>query len=771
MSDFYSVLREFQQKYADRIAFHRILPARPPQFGEYPSTVAPELTDALQSRGIRKPYTHQAIAWEKIAAGKHIVVITPTASGKTLCYNVPVVQQMLKEPSSRALYLFPTKALSQDQLAELQALLDHAAPSIKAFTFDGDTPGDARQAIRAQGHIVVTNPDMLHSGILPHHVKWQKLFENLKYIVVDELHTYRGVFGSHVANVLRRLKRVCRFYGSNPQFICCSATIANPAELATQLTGETVELISENGAPSGEKHFILYNPPVVNPALGIRRSFVKESQALANFLLEKDLHIILFAPSRLIMEILLTYLQERRTKQVLREGEIRGYRGGYLPSVRREIEAGLRSGEIKGVVCTNALELGIDIGSLDAGILSSYPGTISSSWQQAGRAGRRDKPSMVVMVASSSPVDQFLVHNPEYFFGASPEHARINPDNLHVLVDHVKCASFELPFNNKENFGKDDLGEILAFLREEGFVHQTGDAHHWISEAYPANAVSLRRITSDNFLVVDTSKGDEIIAEVDFTSALTTLHDKAVYLCEGVPYYVDRLDYEGRKALVRPVEADYYTDAITYTDVKALEIFEQSEEEAFKPSHGEIQVTEEVVGFKKLKFFTLENVGAGELSLPEQEWHTTSFWLTIPREVLNRAPFDSEEKINGVRGLAYALRSVSVIFLMCDLRDLGLAVIDTIQDRKIYQYQLRKPETVEEARKEFQPNIYLYDKYPGGIGFSKTLFDERETLFESVRSLVSGCLCESGCPSCVGAPLMVSLRTKEIVLWLLQNKK
>jgi len=767
MIDFSEVLKKFKHQFANEIVHHRILAPRPPKNVPFPKSIQEDLIDALKTRGIELPYTHQAESWQLLSEGKNIVVITPTASGKTLCYNVPVVQKILEQPTARAMYLFPTKALSQDQLAEVQTLLDHAAPEVKAFTFDGDTPVDARQAIRSQGHIVITNPDMLHSGILPHHVKWQMLFENLKFIVLDELHSYRGVFGSHITNVVRRLRRICEFYGSTPQFICCSATIANPKEHAEQILELPVELVSNNGAPSGEKHFIFFNPPVVNPTLGIRRSYVKQSQAIANYFLDHDLHTIVFAPSRLIMEILLTYLQERQTAAVLKAGEIRGYRGGYLPSVRREIEYGLRSGEIRGVVCTNALELGIDIGSLDASVLAGYPGTISSSWQQAGRAGRRDRPSITVLVASSSPVDQFLMSNPEYFFGASPEYARTNPDNLHILVDHVKCASFELPFRGTEEFGKEDLGEILGFLKDEGFVHQAGDAHHWINEAYPANAVSLRRITSDNFLVVDTSRGNEVIAEVDFGSALTTLHEKAIYLCEGNPFFVDRLDFDGRKALVRPVEADYYTDAISYTDVKVLEIFEQQEAEKFLPSHGEIQLTEEVVGFKKLKFFTLENVGSGELSLPEHEWHTTAFWLSIPREVLEQSPFDSEEKIDGVRGLSYALRGIAVISLMCDLRDLGVSVVDTLQDHKIYQRQLRRPETADPSRLAFQPNIYLYDKYPGGIGFSKTLFDQRNHLLAAVESLVRNCSCQHGCPSCIGAQAAYSGDTRAVVLYLL----
>ncbi len=768
VSDFFEVLAEFKRRFGDGIFHHHMIPARLPVYSEVPGSIPANIVEALRARGIARPYTHQAEAWSSLAAGKNIVVVTPTASGKTLCYNVPVVKGILDDPNARALYMFPTKALSQDQLAELQSLLNHANPEIKAFTFDGDTPVDARQAIRAQGHIVITNPDMLHSGILPHHVKWQKLFENLRYVVLDELHSYRGVFGSHVSNVIRRLKRVCRFYGSNPQFICCSATIANPRELAEEILEAPVHLISDNGAPTGEKHFILYNPPVVNQALGIRRSFVKESQAVANFLLRKGLHLILFAPSRLIMEILLTYLQQEQQKEVLSDGEIRGYRGGYLPSVRREIEAELRSGEIKGVVCTNALELGIDIGSLDAGVLAGYPGTISSSWQQAGRAGRRDRPSLCVLVATSSPVDQFLVHNPDYFFEASPEHARINPDNLHVLLNHIKCSAFELPFQGTENFGKENLREILTFLREEGFLHETGEAFHWIHEAYPANAVSLRRITSDNFLVVDTSKGNEIIAEVDFNSALSTLHEKAIYMCEGIPYYVDRFDFDGRRAQVRPVDADYYTDAITYTDVKVLDIFEESAGSCCKPSHGEIQVTEEIVGFKKLKLFTLENVGAGELSLPEHEWHTTSFWFTIPREVLENSPYDSEEKIDAIRGLSYSIRSMAIIHLMCDLRDLGVAVIDTLQDRKIYQKELKLRKSETPARQVFQPGIYLYDKYPGGIGFSKTLFDVHKILFQAVESVINNCTCLNGCPSCIGAPLMYSRRAREAALYFLR---
>ena len=546
-------------------------------FAPYPEGTDERLRAALAARGIEQLYTHQAEAFAHILAGRNVVTITPTASGKTLCYNGPVLNAILQDPSTRALYLFPTKALAQDQLAELHVLSELVTSGtdteIGVFTYDGDTPADARRAIRGKAHVVLSNPDMVHSGILPHHPRWAKLFENLKFVVIDELHAYRGVFGSHLSNILRRLHRVCRHYGSDPIFVCSSATIANPRDLAENLTGRPFELVERSGAPRGEKFFLFVNPPVVNAQLGIRRSYLSEARRVALEFLKHNLQLILFAQSRLAVEILTTYLKDAFQGPPGAADVVRGYRGGYLPNRRREIERGLREGQVRAVVSTNALELGIDIGALDVSVMAGYPGTIAATWQRAGRAGRRTTRSAAVLVASSAPIDQFIVRNPEYFFGATPEHALINPDNLHILLDHVKCAAFELPFSDDESFGKESVQEVLAVLGEEGFVHHADGQWNWTSESYPADAVSLRSVSSDNFIVVDITRGERVIGETDFTSGPATLHEKAIYIVEGQLFQVERFDFDGRKAYVRSVECDYYTNAITYTKVTILDTF------------------------------------------------------------------------------------------------------------------------------------------------------------------------------------------------------
>src|SRR2546425_5559239 len=457
----------------------RHFPAREAQWADFPAWVNADLAAAYTAKGICRLYTHQAAAAEAVHAGKNVVIVTPTASGKTLCYNLPVLNAVLENSDSRALYLFPTKALAQDQLAELYDLNQRLENCFGVFTYDGDTPADARKSIREKGHIVLTTPDMLHTGILPHHTRWTRLFENLRYIVIDELHTYRGVFGSHLCNVLRRLRRIARFYGRDPQFICCSATIANPGDLASRLLESEVEVLSANGAPAAEKTFVFYNPPVVNRALGIRRSYINESSRVAQEFLKHDLQTMVFANSRLHTEILLTYLQQANPHFPGTPETIRGYRGGYLPHERREIERGLREGRIRGVVSTSALELGIDVGSLDATVMAGYPGTIAATWQRAGRAGRRTGGSCAVLVASSSPLDQFIVQHPDYFFGNTPEHAFIQPDNLEILVNHLKCAAFELPIRPDERFGEIDLQDLCARLAEAGYLHHAGGHWHW----------------------------------------------------------------------------------------------------------------------------------------------------------------------------------------------------------------------------------------------------------------------------------------------------
>src|SRR5271166_5780504 len=550
----------------------RHYPAREAQWAEFPEWVHGELRGAYGAKGIRQLYTHQAAAAAAVHAGKNVVIVTPTASGKTLCYNLPVVDAILGDDDTRALYLFPTKALAQDQLAELHDLNGRLSNRVGVFTYDGDTPTDARKAIREKSHIVLTNPDMLHTGILPHHTRWTRVLENLRYIVVDELHTYRGVFGSHLCNVLRRLQRIARFYGSKPQFVCCSATIANPGELASRLIEGEVEVLATNVAPAAEKTFVFYNPPVVNRALGIRRSYLNESSRVAQEFLKHNLQTMVFANSRLHTELLLTYLQQANPQLPGKPEAIRGYRGGYLPGERREIERGLREGRIRGVVTTSAMELGIDVGSLDTVVMAGYPGTIASTWQRAGRAGRRSGSSCAVLVASSAPLDQFIIRHPDYFFGNTPEHAFIQPDNLEILINHLKCAAFELPLGREEKFGAVDLPALCARLAEAGYLHFAGEHYHWAQEAYPADTISLRSVTSDNFVIINITGEPRVIGEVDFVSALTTVHGKAIYIRGGQQYQVEHLDFKQRKAYVKQVDADYYTDAIRYTQVRILEI-------------------------------------------------------------------------------------------------------------------------------------------------------------------------------------------------------
>jgi DEAD/DEAH box helicase domain-containing protein len=757
------------------------IPAREAQFRPMPSWVRPELAAAYRAKGIGQLYSHQAAAAELARSGKNFVVVTPTASGKTLCYNLPVLNAVLENPDTRALYLFPTKALAQDQLAELSDLATRLDDCFGVYTYDGDTPSDARKAIRERGHVILTNPDMLHTGILPHHTKWMRLFENLRYIVLDELHTYRGVFGSHLANVLRRLARIARFYGSEPQFICCSATIANPGELASQLIEKEVETIEENGAPAAEKLFVFYNPPMVNRNLGIRRSYLNETTRVAKELLARKLQTIVFANSRLHTEVLLTYLQQANPPQPGQPEPIRGYRGGYLPSERRAIERGLRDGHIRGVVATSALELGIDIGSLDASVMAGYAGSIASTWQRAGRAGRRSGTSCAVLVASSAPLDQFIVQHPDYFFGRSPEHAYVQPDNLEILVNHLKCAAFELPLAPDEHFGEVNLQALCERLAEAGFLHRSGGNWHWVQEAYPANTVSLRSVTSDNFIIIDTSGHadgaqngkPEVVGEVDFSSALTTVHPKAIYLHQGQQYHVERLDFDQRKAYVKPVKVDYYTDAVRYTQVRVLAI---AEEERIAGSaaraRGDVLVRSQVVGFKKIKFFTSENVGDGQLELPENEMHTTAFWITLERSLLAGLPFALSERQSGIFGLLYALESMASLLLMCDRRDLGTAAGERPASPGVetewqeFTTAMSDPSKMKEF---FEPNLYLYDAYPGGIGFSEPLYRVYDLLLRRTQELIVSCPCESGCPSCVGPAGEKSERTKEAALAILEH--
>lgn len=718
------------EQFSNNIVNWHTIPEREAQTVPFPDSIDSRLKQALQKRGIKELYTHQGHAFETTRKEENFVAVTPTASGKTLCYNLPVLQQIIDDPSSRALYIFPTKALAQDQKSELNELIEELGININSYTYDGDTPSNIRQKVRQAGHIVITNPDMLHSAILPHHTKWVALFENLKYIVIDELHIYRGVFGSHVANVIRRLKRICEFYGSKPIFICTSATIANPKELAEKLTGEKAKLIDKNGAPAGKKHFVFYNPPVVNQPLNIRRSATLEVRKIASEFLKNKIQTIVFARSRVRVEILLTYLQELVQKE-LGPKSIRGYRGGYLPKQRREIEYGLRNGDIYGVVSTNALELGVDIGQLQVCVMTGYPGTIASAWQQAGRAGRRQGEALIFMVASSTPLDQYVIQHPDYFFNRSPETARINPDNLIILVDHLKCAAYELPFKKGDTFDGVELEDILEFLTEEQVLHFNNGKWFWMNQSFPAHNISLRSASQENVVIIDTSDVAhvKVIGEMDRFSAMTLLHDEAIYLHEGVQFQVEKLDWEEKKAFVREVDVDYYTDANLAVQLRVLEVDKEREMELASVSYGEVTVQAMATIFKKIKFDTHENIGSGPIHLPEEELHTNAAWISLNDGIKNNL---TEKKLEeGLIGIANLLRHVAPLHVMCDPSDLHVVPqVKAIHSEK--------------------PTIFLYDRYPGGVGLSEKVYEIMEDLLVEAERIISHCGCESGCPSCVG---------------------
>ncbi|MBT2662334.1 DEAD/DEAH box helicase [Bacillus sp. ISL-45] len=712
---------------------------------EMPEDLSGILKAALERRGISRLYTHQKSSYDQIMQGRSIVAVTPTASGKTLCYNLPVLQSIINDPNARALYMFPTKALAQDQKSEINELIQEAELAINSYTYDGDTPSNIRQKVRRAGHIVITNPDMLHSAILPHHTKWVSLFENLKYVVIDELHIYRGVFGSHVANVIRRLKRICNYYGSDPVFICTSATIANPLELAEGLTEKDMILIDNNGAPSGRKHFLFYNPPVVNIPLNVRRSATLETRRLAGEFLKNKIQTIVFARSRVRVEILLTYLQEL-VKHKLGPKAIRGYRGGYLPTERREIEKGLRSGDIYGVVSTNALELGVDIGQLQVCIMNGYPGTIASAWQQAGRAGRRHGESVVIMVASSSPLDQYVIQHPAYFFNRSPETARINPDNLIILIDHIKCASYELPFKKGDTFGAAEIEEILEYLTEERILHQNGDKWFWMNDAFPAHNISLRSASQENVVIIDQSDvaNVRVIGEMDTFSAMTLLHEEAIYLHQGIQFQVEKLDWEEKKAFVREVDVDYFTDANLAVQLSVLEEDKIRGNEETEIGYGDVSVRAMATIFKKIRFETHENIGSGPIFLPEEELHTSSAWISLNKEL---SEFGHDRLEEGLIGTSQALKHIAPLFVMCDPSDVHVV-----------------PQ-VKAAHNE-KPTIFFYDRYPGGIGLSEKIYTGIEEILNQTKKMVLNCQCSDGCPSCIGTDTS-SIHSKNDVVKLL----
>ncbi|WP_088007609.1 DEAD/DEAH box helicase [Indiicoccus explosivorum] len=717
------------REFMERIWHWRTLEEKPASYAEIPDTLHPDLKKSLASRGISRLYSHQREAFDLARSGRSFTAVTPTASGKSFCYHLPVLSTVLDDPDARALYLFPTKALAQDQKSDLHRLIEGTGRDIMSYTYDGDTAPGIRTKVRRAGRIVLTNPDMLHSGILPHHTKWVSLFENLKYIVIDELHTYKGVFGSHVAHVIRRLKRICAFYGSDPIFICTSATIANPKELAENLTGTEHILIDRNGAPAGRKHMVFYNPPVIHPTFGVRRSAVLEVRDLATKLVKEGIQTIVFAKSRVRVEMLVKYLQEI-TKRKINDESIKGYRGGYLPSERRLIEKGLRDGTIQCVVSTNALELGVDIGQLQACIMTGYPGNIASAWQQAGRAGRRQDESLVIYVAQSTALDQYIIQHPEYLLEQSPEEARIHPENILILMDHLKCASFELPFGTDEKYGEFDVQALLDYLAEEGVVVRSGDRWHWMSDRFPAHDISLRSAAQENVVIIDQSvpADTRVIGEMDRFSAMTLLHEEAIYLHQGTQYQVEILDWEEKKAYVTEVDVDYFTDANLAVELKVMTDDRQRDFSHAAVHFGDVAVLAMPTIFKKIRFDSHDNIGSGPISLPPEELHTSSTWLSFDKP----ADWNDAELSEAMGAAAYSIGSFVPMFVQCDRSDINVVP------------QVKSPH-------DDKPALFIHDSYPGGIGISERIYDVWPELLAKAGGHILECPCSGGCPSCIGA--------------------
>ncbi len=727
---------EHDKKFTDNVTRWEKIEALPGVYSDIPSSVSPVLKKTLSARGIDKLYSHQAESYASVMKGENIVVVTPTASGKSLCYNLPILQNLLANKDERALYLFPTKALSQDQQAELNEIIKIGEIPLKVSTYDGDTPSSVRVSARDSGRIVISNPDMLHSGILPNHPKWIKFLSNLKYIVIDEVHIYRGIFGSHMTNVIRRLKRIARFYGSDPVFICCSATINNPLELAGQIVESDLKLINRSGAPAGEKNIILYNPPLVDPVQGIRKGVVLESSRIASKFLSEKIKTIIFARSRVRTELIASYINKNLRNFYNENNKIRveAYRGGYLPRERRSIEKGLRSGEIQGVVSTTALELGIDIGGLDLAILAGFPGSISSVWQQAGRAGRSNTVSAAIIISSAAPVDQYLVQKPDYFFGRSPESAWINPDNVFILLDHLKCAVFELPFKEEDEFAG-PVRDFMSYLEEEGVVRLSGGAWYWADRSYPAEQIGLRSASPDNIVIINTSKGkNEVIGEMDLPSAKELLFKNAVYLHRGEQYLSKELDIENKCCYVEEADLNYYTDSIVKADIKLLQQDVEGQSCACQTIIGDVLVRTQVTKYKKLKFSTHENIGYGDIYLPEEEVHTRSAILSFGEGTGSGKAFSMVNdalKEEVISRTATVIKNVSPVFLMCDSHDLSAA--ERLKDNYTGM-----------------PSLYFYDSCPGGTGLAEGFIKKLPVILQAASDLVSGCTCENGCPSCIG---------------------
>jgi DEAD/DEAH box helicase domain-containing protein len=737
ISQFLDKLRQ-DRYYSGQISHVETLPAREAVYGELEHPLPAVLEDALAAAGIERLYSHQVKAIDAVRQGKNVVVVTGTASGKTLCYNIPVIERLLDDPGAKALYLFPTKALAQDQLKgllRLASLDPRLGETIRTGTYDGDTSRHTRRKLRDEANIILSNPDMLHAAILPYHAKWNRFFKDLRYVVVDEIHTYRGIFGSNVANVLRRLERVCEHYGSSPQFIASSATIANPKELAQGLIGHPVEVVENDGSPRGTKHFVLWNPPFLDQAKMERRSSNVEGHWLMAELIAEGFQTIAFGRARVVAELIYRYTKDTlsRTKPEYAR-RIRPYRGGYLPEERREIERQLFSGELMGVASTNALELGIDVGSLDAAIIVGFPGTIASTWQQAGRAGRASDESLAVLVGYNDPIDQYLMRHGNYFFQQTPENAIIDPENKYILAKHLRCAAFELPLTDGDEarFGA-MAGPIMDLLEDMNELREIDGRYYWSSTEHPARQVNLRTISDDTYTIVDAAQANTVIGQVDGVSALELVYPEAVYLHEGETYFVRELDLKQKIAYVEKREVDYYTQPVLESSIRIKEPRTDRLWRGNRVFFGDATVTWLTAAFKKIKFYQLDSIGWCNLDLPPFHLETKALWLIPSNDVMGEIRKGGRNPVEGLVGIRNLAISVLPLFSMCDRRDVG-GIVDSSNTGS--------------------PTMFLYDRFEGGLGYAETGYEMVEELLRGCLELVSECGCESGCPSCVGLPIL-----------------
>ena len=720
-----------------------LLARRTAQFAELPGDLHPAVRQTLSANGIDRLYAHQADAIARVRDGRNVVIVTGTASGKTICYSIPIVESVIQDPQATALLLYPTKALTQDQLkglARFQA--PQSGVNFLAGTYDGDTPQNLRRRLRDGGNFVLTNPDMLHQGILPHHARWNRFFTHLKYVVIDEVHAYRGVFGSHLANVIRRLGRICRHYGSSPQFICSSATIANPQQHAQNISGRPMELVTTDGSPRGPKQFIMWNPPPLEQAAqgqddnwragGDRRSPLWEAVYLMAALVREGIQTIAFTRTRLAAELIYKNCRDLlRPESRKLADSVRAYRGGYLPEERREIERQLASREILGVASTNALELGIDIGSLDACIIVGYPGTIASLWQQAGRAGRGQDESIVFLIAQNSPIDQYLMTHCNYLFAQSPEHAVIDPDNPHIAIDHMRCTVHELPMPDAqaEQFGP-YARTLLELLDEEGHIRNIHGNWYWACSDYPAAQVSLRNISGVVYTIQDESQGERVIGTTDEISALSQLHTHAVYLHAGDTYFVNRLDLEQKIAHVERRDLDYYTQSVQSSQIRIDDTDETTPRPQQEFGYGDVTVTTSIPMFRKIRFHSRDSLGFEQLELPPQTLETAAMWMAPPEGVAEKMAQEELVIGEGLIGIGNVLVEVIQLYVMCDVQDIG---------------------TVVDASCLGRDALFLYDRYPGGMGFARRCLDNMGEILSTIQTVIRECQCEDGCPSCVGA--------------------